>query len=98
MTLLPTLILNTQRRDTVIGNRDYFGYALWTMGFLFEVVADMQKSIFRANPNNDVRKIEKVVGVIDLFFSKFKQATEDINEVTVLNFQLPVLPLRNSNS
>jgi len=53
VTLLPTLILNTQRRDAVIGNRDYLGYALWTIGFLFEVVADMQKSIFRANPNND---------------------------------------------
>ena len=55
VTLLPTLLLNTERRDPVLGNRDYIGYSLWLVGFLFEVVADMQKSIFRANPDNDVR-------------------------------------------
>ena len=54
VTLLPTLILNTERRDVPLGNRDYLGYGLWAVGFLFEVVADMQKSIFRANPANDV--------------------------------------------
>ena len=54
VTLLPTLLLNTERRDTALGNRDYIGYSLWLIGFLFEVVADMQKSIFRANPDNDV--------------------------------------------
>ena len=55
MTLL--LFLNTQRRDADLGNRDYISYALWTIGVLFEVVADIQKSTFRSN---DVRKNEKM--------------------------------------
>ena len=54
VTLLPTLLLNTVKRDVPLGNKDYLGYGLWATGFLFEVVADMQKSIFRANPDNDV--------------------------------------------
>jgi len=53
MTLLPTILLNTIKRDVPLGNRDYLGYGLWVTGFLFEVVADMQKSIFRANPDNN---------------------------------------------
>ena len=55
MTLL--LFLNTQRRDADLGNRDYISYALWTIGVLFEVVADIQKSTFRSN---DVRNNEKM--------------------------------------
>merc|ERR1712113_493068 len=47
VTLLPTLLLNTVKRDVPLGNKDYLGYGLWATGFLFEVVADMQKSIFR---------------------------------------------------
>ena len=54
VTLLPSLILNTERRDPALGARDYLGWGLWVAGFLIEVVADMQKSIFRANPENDV--------------------------------------------
>ena len=54
ITLLPTLIQNGERRTPLIGRRDYIGWAIWGLGFLFEVVADMQKSIFRANPANDV--------------------------------------------
>ena len=54
ITLLPTLIQNGERRNPLIGRRDYIGWAIWGLGFLFEVVADMQKSIFRANPANDV--------------------------------------------
>ena len=55
---MPTLILNTERRDVGLGSRDYLGYGLWLVGFMFEVVADMQKSIFRANPENDVSQIK----------------------------------------
>ena len=57
VTLLPSLILNTERRDPALGARDYLGWGLWVAGFLIEVVADMQKSIFRANPENDVSSI-----------------------------------------
>jgi len=53
LTLLPTLILNTERRNPALGTRDYLGYGLWLTGFLIEVTADMQKSIFKADPANE---------------------------------------------
>ena len=55
LTLLPTLILNTERRNPALGARDYIGYGLWLTGFLLEVIADMQKSIFKADPANEVK-------------------------------------------
>ena len=54
VTLLPTLILNSERRSVPVGLRDYIGWTMWGLGFLVEVVADMQKSIFKANPINEV--------------------------------------------
>jgi len=53
ITLLPTLLQNNERRNTPIGRRDYIGWTIWGVGFLLEVVADMQKSIFKANPVNE---------------------------------------------
>ena len=44
----------SSRRNPPIGTRDYIGWGIWTIGFIFEVVADAQKSIFRANPQNKV--------------------------------------------
>eukprot|EP00747_Dinoflagellata_sp_TGD_P022511 gnl/TRDRNA2_/TRDRNA2_129157_c0_seq2.p1 gnl/TRDRNA2_/TRDRNA2_129157_c0~~gnl/TRDRNA2_/TRDRNA2_129157_c0_seq2.p1 ORF type:complete len:259 (+),score=30.58 gnl/TRDRNA2_/TRDRNA2_129157_c0_seq2:34-810(+) len=35
-----------------VGPLDIFGWAVWTMGFVVEVVADKQKAAFRANPAN----------------------------------------------
>lgn len=58
VTLIPTLILNTERRNPPIGTRDYIGWSVWAVGFLFEVVADMQKSIFRSNPDNKGKFIQ----------------------------------------
>ena len=55
VTLLPTLIANTQRRNPTLGTRDYIGWTVWAGGFLIELVADMQKSIFKADPTNEVR-------------------------------------------
>ena len=55
LTLLPSLLLNTERRNPDLGSRDYAGYGLWLLGFLLEVTADMQKSIFKADPANEVR-------------------------------------------
>ena len=54
VTLLPTLILNSERRTVPVGQRDYIGWSVWAVGFILEVVADMQKSIFKANPENNV--------------------------------------------
>lgn len=56
MTLLPTLILNAERSDRPLGKRDYLGWGIWALGFLIETVADYQKSCFKADPANKVRK------------------------------------------
>lgn len=54
MTLLPTLMLNSQKRDVPLGTRDYVGWALWGFGFATEAIADQQKWIFKSDPNNAV--------------------------------------------
>ena len=57
ITLLPTLILNSKKQDKELCTRDYLGWALWIVGFLFEVIADYQKSVFRNNPDNAVSSL-----------------------------------------
>jgi len=52
LTLLPTLLLNAKRQDQALTPRDYTGWGLWTVGFLFEALADFQKSQFKADPAN----------------------------------------------
>ena len=54
ITLLPTLMLNWSDRDVRLGSRDYVGWSLWAVGIVFEVVADLQKTMFRNNPANEV--------------------------------------------
>ena len=53
-TLLPTLLLNSKKKDRALTTRDYVGWGMWSLGFIFEVVADYQKSRFKANPENAV--------------------------------------------
>lgn len=55
MTLLPTLMLNTEKRDVPLGTRDYIGWTLWGLGFATEAVADQQKWLFKRDPDNVVR-------------------------------------------
>ena len=52
MTLWPTLILNTSDNDFDLTWKDYLGWSLWLVGFVLQVVADQQKSQFRANAAN----------------------------------------------
>ena len=52
VTLLPTTMLNSKKKDTPICTRDYVGWALWGAGFLLEAIADYQKYHFRSNPAN----------------------------------------------
>lgn len=52
VSLLPTLILNSETQDRPLSLKDYAGWLLWISGFLLEVVADWQKTRFRNNPNN----------------------------------------------
>ncbi|KAG9333999.1 hypothetical protein JZ751_009315 [Albula glossodonta] len=55
MTLLPTLILNSERRDEPLGPRDYIGWGIWGLGFATEAIADQQKWNFKRDPDNAVR-------------------------------------------
>ncbi|XP_034027447.1 uncharacterized protein si:ch211-210c8.6 [Thalassophryne amazonica] len=52
MTLLPTLMLNSQKRDQPLGMRDYVGWTVWGLGFITEAVADQQKFFFTRDPDN----------------------------------------------
>lgn len=56
---LPVLIVNASPAGSgmSLSLQDVFGIALWTFGFLFEVVADGQKAAFRAKPENKGRFI-----------------------------------------
>ncbi|KAK7109803.1 uncharacterized protein [Littorina saxatilis] len=58
-TLLPTLLLNNKKKDRPLTTRDYVGWGMWSLGFIFEVVADYQKSRFKANPENAGRFINE---------------------------------------
>ncbi|XP_066264051.1 uncharacterized protein [Branchiostoma lanceolatum] len=58
ITLLPTLILNAKSRDRVLGFQDYLGWFLWAVGILLEAVADHQKSVFKADPENSGKFIQ----------------------------------------
>ncbi|XP_069828263.1 uncharacterized protein [Dendropsophus ebraccatus] len=52
VTLLPSLILNLEKRNKPLGLTDYLGWTLWTVGFLIQAVADEQKRTFKADPDN----------------------------------------------
>lgn len=52
MTLLPTLMLNSERRDVPLGTRDYVGWSVWGLGFAAEAIADQQKWLFKRDPEN----------------------------------------------
>lgn len=54
VTLLPTLILNSERRDEPLGPRDYIGWGIWGLGFATEAIADQQKWNFKSDPDNAV--------------------------------------------
>ena len=58
LTLLPTLLLNAKQKDQELSTRDYAGWTLWVIGFVFEALSDYQKSAFRADPENAVSKFQ----------------------------------------
>jgi steroid 5-alpha reductase family enzyme len=41
-----------QRRQPSLNAIDWLGWTIWIVGFIFEVVADYQKSQFRSDPAN----------------------------------------------
>lgn len=54
ITLLPTLMLNTERRNVPLGARDHIGWTVWGFGFAIETIADQQKWLFKRDPENAV--------------------------------------------
>lgn len=52
MTLLPTLILNSEKRYVPLGTKDYIGWGIWGLGFSLEAIADQQKWHFKSDPDN----------------------------------------------
>ena len=55
VTLLPTLVMMDSETRRQPCTQHYVGWAMWAVGFVFEVVADYQKSVFRNDPANKVR-------------------------------------------
>lgn len=49
---LPGILLNSTRADFPVGPRDYVGWALWALGFVFEVWGDASKDAFMKDPRN----------------------------------------------
>lgn len=60
VTLLPTLMANSpSARDPALTTQDLVGWSLWGIGMAFEVIADLQKSLFRMNPENKDKFIQE---------------------------------------
>lgn len=57
LTLIPINILNQNGDNTSLNVFDFIGLPLWGIGFLFETIADMQKSYFRSKPENQSKWI-----------------------------------------
>jgi len=101
VTLLPTLLLNSSRRNPPIGTRDYIGWGIWTIGFIFEVVADAQKSIFRANPQNkgkfitsglwSISRHPNYFGEISLWFGLYISSSSALSGLGYLSVLSPIL-------
>lgn len=58
LTMLPVLMLNLFPDIIPIGVYDYIGMPIWAVGFIFEVIADHQKSVFRTIAENKNRWIQ----------------------------------------
>jgi len=61
VTLLPTLVMMEAPSSGRTTTQHYVGWAMWLVGFLFELLADYQKSVFRNDPANKGRFIQSGV-------------------------------------
>eukprot|EP00794_Sanderia_malayensis_P010805 gene10806-11959_t len=100
ITLSPTMILNLKRRNRPLQLRDYVGWSLWMVGFLFETIADQQKSVFRNNPENKNKWIDtglwsisrhpNYFGEITLWLGSFLSASSVFGGYDWLSFGSPL--------
>jgi steroid 5-alpha reductase family enzyme len=58
LTMLPVLMLNLFPDFIPFGIYDYIGMPIWAFGFIFEVISDHQKSVFRTIAENKNRWIQ----------------------------------------
>jgi steroid 5-alpha reductase family enzyme len=49
---LPVVFVNSDAAQPAMEARDWAGLAMFVLGFVIEVVADLQKDRFRADPSN----------------------------------------------
>ena len=59
VTLLPTLALHSSTLNPAFGLKDFIGFGIWGVGFALEVIADKQKSDFKADPSNEGKFIKE---------------------------------------
>lgn len=52
LTALPVWVTNVSTVSAPVSNTDVIGWGLWLIGFVIEVTADNQKSVFRADSKN----------------------------------------------
>jgi steroid 5-alpha reductase family enzyme len=100
VTLAPTFLLNTERRNPPLDTRDYIGWAIWGGGFIMEVVADMQKSVFKTNPDNAGKFIQSGLwsisrhpnyfGEISLWFGLYLSSSSVFRGAQYLSVLSPV--------
>ena len=57
LTMAAALAIITSQERRSIGIIGVIGLVIWVVGFVIEVVADQQKTAFKANPTNDGRFI-----------------------------------------
>jgi len=101
VTLIPFIALNTTTFNPAIGLRDYIGWSLWGLGFLTEVVADLQKSTFKSDPANDGKFIQSglwsisrhpnYLGEISLWFGLFLTCSSVFRGPQYLTLVSPIM-------
>lgn len=56
---LPVIFVNSNNRNRSIGFRDVFGWTLWAIGFVIEVMSDQQKLNFKRDEANKGKYCDK---------------------------------------
>lgn len=103
VTLLPSLMLLSRPDFMPLTNRDYLGFALWTLGFTIEVVADFQKSVFCNITENkgkfintglwSVSRHPNYLGEILLWFGLYFSASSTFKGKEMLTVLCPVFDM-----
>lgn len=101
ITLLPSLLAVRAARQPPLGLRDYIGWGLWAVGFVMEVTADYQKTVFRNDAANKDKFISSGLwslsrhpnyfGEILLWFGLYLSASSALTHWEYLTVLCPLL-------